>query len=401
MFNRERLLLANPKALAEVLVTKSYEFIKPPQFRQGIANILGVGILLAEGDEHKTQRKNLMPAFAFRHTKDLYPVFWSKSRELTNAVSASIVNAQSNPSRETPGTEEKKHAPNVIEVSGWVSRAALDIIGVAGMGQDFHALRDPDNELNKTYRRIFSPSKSAQYLQFAGQFLPLWFVRRLPVKRNDDIKAASELIKQTCRDLIAAKKAKTARDEKGGRAEVDILSVALECGGFSDESLVNQMMTFLAAGHETTASAMSWAIYLLCQHPDVQTRLRSEVRGKLPSIRDADAPLSAADIDSCAYLQAVCNEVLRLWPPVGLTFRVAAADTSILGTFVPKDTLVVICPWAINRNTALWGADARDFNPERWLRPGQANKGGADSNYSFLTFLHGPRSCIGQAFAKA
>ena len=92
---------------------------------------------------------------------------------------------------------------------------------------------------------------------------------------------------------------------------------------------------------------------------------------------------------------------MRIFPPVPLTLRETAHDTSIQGHFIPAATTVVICPWAINTSTALWGPDAKEFNPERWMGQGRANTGGADSNYATTTFLHGPRSCIGKDFAKA
>ena len=400
---QERLLLTNPKVLGEVLVTKNYEFIKPKHFRNGLGRILGIGILLAEGEEHKTQRKNLMPAFAYRHIKDLVPVFWSKSRELTEHLSKAS-KLPIPPSEKTESVDPEKsaadapqHAPGVIEVGNWTSRATLDIIGLSGMGQDFGALDNPDNKLNQTYRMIFNPSGIGRALQIAGIFLPFWLIKRLPVKRNGEIEAASGYIKQLCRDLIAKKRTVM---EKKERTEVDILSVALESGGFSDEDLVNQMMTFLVAGHETTATAMIWAIYLLCKHPEAQRKLREEVRSKLPGL---DQDITAAELDSCHYLHAVCCEVLRLWSPVSLTMRIAAHDTSINGQYIPKDTVIILAPWATNRSTHLWGEDALEFKPERWLDvDGKANnKGSADSNFSFLTFLHGPRSCIGQRFAQA
>jgi len=387
-FNSERVLVTTPKALGEVLVTKNYEFIKPPQFKDGLGRILGIGVLLAEGDEHKRQRKNLMPAFAFRHVKDLYSVFWAKSKEVTEAM----VNAlqKSNPETGKPS--------DVLEVNNWASRATLDIIGVAGMGHDFNAIQDPNSELNQVYRKVFKPSKAAQIIQFASIFIPLWLIRSLPLKRNNDIDEASGQIKKICRELIEKKRRNM---EKGGQQDVDILSVALESGGFSDEDLVNQMMTFLAAGHETTASAMTWAAYWLCRYPDVQKRLREEVRANLPSINSADANISSTDVDHCHYLHAVCNEILRILPPVALTLRIAANDTTIAGHFIPKGAPVVLALWAVNVDKSLWGDDADQFNPDRWMGEGRANSGGADSNYSFLTFLHGPRSCIGQGFAKA
>ena len=108
-------------------------------------------------------------------------------------------------------------------------------------------------------------------------------------------------------------------------------------------------------------------------------------------------------LEGMPYLNAVCNEVLRLFPTVPVTARITVRDTTIAGQFVPKDTILMLVPWAINRNPKLWGPNSEEFVPERWIdQTGRATmSGGADSNYSFLTFLHGPRSCIGERFARA
>lgn len=396
LFNSERIMITSPKALSEVLVTRNYDFIKPSHFRAGLGRLLGIGILLAEGEEHKTQRKNLMPAFAFRHVKNLYPLFWEKSREAVEAMTEQVKDGGLR-NKELPDFQKELGMENddaVLEVGDWASRATLDIIGVAGLGQDFGAIRDPGTVLNKTYRTVFKPSRQAALLGLLNLFLPGWFVSNLPVKRNGEIEAAAAVIRSTCRQLIRSKKEKL---EKRELTDVDILSVALESGGFSEENLVDQLMTFLAAGHETTATAMTWAVYMLCLNPDVQTRLRAEVRGNLPSL-DSTESVTSQQIDNMPYLQAVCSEVLRYYPPVPLTLRDAGVDTQIMGHIIPKGTRVLLIPWAVNKSEELWGADARKFNPDRWLNN---PNGGANSNYSLLTFLHGPRSCIGQRFATA
>ncbi|KAI0391149.1 cytochrome P450 [Xylariaceae sp. FL0594] len=410
ILNAERVLVTGPKALAEVLVTKNYHFQKPQLVRHSLSRILGVGLLLAEGDEHKIQRKNLMPAFAFRHTKDLYPVFWAKTREVVQAMTQHILAAADAPAH-TDGDQSRKSA--VIEVGNWASRVTLDIIGVAGLGHDFGAIADPHSELNETYRHLFQPSKQALIMARLSQFLPEWLLVRLPIKRNEDINAASRYIRDVCRGLIREKKEKMEKKEAAVEERHDILSVAFESGGFSDEELVDQLMTFLAAGHETTASSMTWAIYVLSRFPQVQDRLRQEVREKLPSI-DSGVGITSLDIDHMPYLNAVCNEVLRYFSPVPLTLREAAQDTDIVGQKVKKGTRVIFCAWATNFDKSLWGPDAHEFNPDRWLPSAgaagtgtgednnkRAASGGASSNYAFMTFLHGPRSCIGQAFAKA
>jgi len=402
VLNLERVVVTTPKALAEVLTTKCYDFEKPQELRFSLGRILGIGILFAEGDEHNAQRRKLMPAFSFRHVKDLYPVFWSKSRESVHAMTEAVQR----------GSDDPEKDPSVIEVGSWASRATLDIIGVAGLGRDFGAIEDPTNELSQTYQSLFKPNRQGQMLGLMSLFLPGWFVDKLPVKRNQDVHNAVRFVRATCAKLIREKKEKLDRKEETG---LDILSVALESGAFTEENMVDQMMTFLLAGHETTAAAMTWATYLLAKHPDVQSRLRKEIRGKLPPIggRGEDCPtVTSLDVDHLPYLTAVCNEVMRYFAPVPMLSRDAARDTSIQGQFIPKGTRVIIAPWAINRSTDMWGPDAMTFNPDRWMATGGAGaengddvrvtaSGGAVSNYAYMTFLHGPRSCIGREFAKA
>lgn len=169
MFNSEILLVVSPKGLAEVLVQRPYEFIKPPGMVSGISKILGVGVFLAEGEEHKKQRKDLMPAFAFRHIKELYPVFWSKSCELVQAVKLHSEN----------GSHDSDKPSASIDVKDWANRATFDIIGLAGLGRDFDSLKNPDNELICTYKKIFSFGRSSQ-IRAVLFFLAPWLLRVLP-----------------------------------------------------------------------------------------------------------------------------------------------------------------------------------------------------------------------------
>ncbi|KAL8707912.1 MAG: hypothetical protein Q9220_007132 [cf. Caloplaca sp. 1 TL-2023] len=381
-FNLERVAVVSPAALAEVLVHRCYDFEKPPQLRKGIARILGLGLFLSEGDVHKKQRKYLMPAFAYRHIKDMYPMFWEKSTEMVAAtISSALPDKSIN-----------------VEVNGWASRATLDIIGQGGFGQSFNAIQDPDNALSETYRGLFRANRGGQILGMLGFLLPQWLVRRLPFLRNDKMKRSSDFIRSFCRSSIEAKRRKSQAALDG---ELDILTAAMHSGAFSDEDLVDQMMTFLAAGHETTASALTWAIYLLAKHPETQERLRDEVRRVLPPLSASLLPLVTSEtIEKMSYLNSVCRETLRLYPPVALTVRVAVNDTTICGQHIPRNTTVMIPPWAVNANTELWGPDAAEFKPERWHRSmAGLSSDSMNTNYRFLTFLHGPRSCIGQSFA--
>lgn len=337
-----------------------------------------------------------MPAFSFRHLKDLYPVFWAKSTEMVKLIEKQLEKRQQ--------TGEEKN--NVIQMSEWASRATLDIIGVAGMDHDFQSLYDPDNELNRQYRRVTTDPGGVARVLFVLSMLTSspTLLEKAPIQRNRDIHEAAVYIRDVARQMIRQKKEKLeSKDPVSTEKDVDIVSVALRSGTFTEENLVDQMMTFLGAGHETTSSSLQWAVYVLCQHQDVQTRLREEIRTNLPSISTTEPPgqVSSNDIDALPYLNAFCNEVFRFHPPVRLTLRVADRDTTVVGQPIPKGTLFVIPAELINHDKSLWGADADQFNPDRWMGPGRANTGGASSNYATMTFLQGPRSCIGQGFSKS
>jgi cytochrome P450 len=133
--------------------------------------------------------------------------------------------------------------------------------------------------------------------------------------------------------------------------------------------------------------------------------LRNEIHEAIPDPQALSDPSMdiATLLEGMPYLNAVCNEVLRLYPTIPLSAREAVRDTTIAGQFVPKGTFIYVVPWAVNRNPKLWGSNSEEFVPERWIdENGRATmKGGADSNYAFLTFLHGPRSCIGERFARS
>jgi cytochrome P450 len=143
----------------------------------------------------------------------------------------------------------------------------------------------------------------------------------------------------------------------------------------------------------------------LAKHQKYQSRLRDELRQNLRDDALKDPPRQIASIlESLPWLNAICNETIRLFPAVPETRRIAVRDTTIGGQIIPAGTDFVVPIWWLNRTTELWGLNATEFCPERWIdaETGKPNNnGGAESNYALLTFIHGPRSCIGQGFAKA
>ncbi len=341
MFNIERVMLTSPKAIAEVLVTKAYEFTKPSYFQYTLGRLLGIGVLLAEGDAHKVQRKNLMPAFAFRHIKDLYPVMWHKAREITDAMAGEIQRGAAG-----EAGEEKQKGAAVLEVGEWASRVTLDIIGVAGLGRDFGATRNPENELAKLYTKVFSsilsgaglgrdygvnqdPERKEAKKTFASnpalELVKLTVGDKLasflPIKTNFEVFEARKAIRTVCLDLIQDRKQKLARGDETGGAGHPVRSHQIghlqrrELGG-PGHDLPGCRPRDHGVGHDVgRVPALPVA--------EIQARLRAEVRTHLPSLSDPDArDVTAADIDRMPYLNAFCSELLRYNSPVTITLHV-------------------------------------------------------------------------------
>ncbi|GFF60042.1 LOW QUALITY PROTEIN: hypothetical protein IFM46972_11530 [Aspergillus udagawae] len=385
VFNQERLILTSPEALSDALVTHNYDWDKPEQMKKGLGRIVGQGVLLASGNVHKTQRKCLLPAFSFRHIKTLYPIFWEKSCEMVEAITKATANA------------DNTNAETSISITDWLRRATLDIIGLAGFGQDFDALGKPHSELSNIYEKVFDQPQNENVMkaiETLENIFPVAWLGSLPLQHNRDVKKASMAIRQAARMVICSQeqfKTETTSSILSGNS---LLSIASRSGYFTEDNLIDQVMTFLAAGHETPLVGHWWSY---ADNP--LSRRDCGMRSDLNYPLQVKAHRSSI-LDSLPYLHAVCNEVLRFYPPVPLTRRVCVRDTTIQGERVPKGTNILIVPAALNVSKKLWGEDALEFNPDRWMGSGK-NNGGTSSNFANMTFLHGPRSCIGASFAKA
>ncbi|KAJ4252506.1 hypothetical protein NW762_011107 [Fusarium torreyae] len=374
----------NPQLLADLLVHNCYDFAKPKRISSFLRHILGDGLIIVEGDQHKFLRKNTTPAFHFRHIKELYNMMWAKGETLTKTLNEDMAASRS----------------SVIELNGWASKVTLDIIGIAGLGRKFDAVEKKKDPLADIYEQLLEPDREKLIFAMLSLAIGLPIIRLIPWKMNTLFNYLTGSLNELCFPMLKEKKA--AIIEKADN-HFDVLSLLIKSNNFSDEALKDQLLTFLAAGHETTASAMTWACYLLTKHPEIQTKLREEVRDALPEILDDDQVDLAGILEQLPYLNGIMHETLRLYPTVPMTMRQAVRDTRIGEQFIPEGTDIIVSIWYINRSPDIWGPDAAEFRPERWITDdGKPNQnGGASSNYNFLTFLHGPRSCIGQGFAKA
>lgn len=304
-------------------------------------------------------------------------------------------------------------------------RATLDIIAATGFGVNINAIENPDTKLAKILPLANSTSSRASFFRLLGFLLPQWIYFRLPMARRYEIDQIVKALDDATLPIIRSRRkafvGKESLDpdsegEKSGLnqgtiADADVVTTLL---GFkeplTDRELMSQSATILAAGQDTTSVATTWALYLLAHHPQIQSALRVEIQNHLPSPSSADETVNAALIESLPFLAAVCNEALRLFPPAPVLRRhVVKPGTIILGEPIPLGTVMVTSIWATHRMQSIWGLDAKEFKPERFLQYGYDGKmkfdahaglHGEEATYSFLPFGAGVRSCIGERFAR-
>lgn len=396
VFSQSMLLVTSHQALLDVMSSRTYDFEKPWRARDFLARIIGFGLILSEGQAHRKQRRALTPAFSIKNIRALYGLMWEKTGLLLDEMESEL--------RRNPF--EEVSTMGKIELSIWASRLTLDIIGPAAMGRDFQSLHNPENKVADSFTAILEPTREKMAFLAINFMLPQWFARRLPWSLNKVVDNETGFLRDLCNEIVQEKRAAiVASGATAKELEADILGTMMMGGDFTDDELVDQMLTFLAAGHETTASALTWGCYLLTLHPQYQDRLRAEIRDRIPS---GNAPITWSNLESMPLLNGVCQEVLRLYPTVPVTIRESVRDTIVANKPVPKGTRLILCPYAINRSPEFWGPTGEDFLPERWIdtdpvtgkqTPNQ--HGGAGTNFAQITFLHGQRSCIGKDFARA
>ncbi|PIL35085.1 cytochrome P450 [Ganoderma sinense ZZ0214-1] len=424
----QRLFTLDPVSLAHIM-KHSTIYEKPWQSRALISSLLGVGMLAAEGQVHKRQRRVATPAFSVQNMRALVPVAFQKGVELRDRWMALIAEAQS-------GAEARKNGGGArLDVCHWVSRATFDVIGLAGFDYQFNAIQDESNELFTAYKEMFEIAVSQQgggLWELLIVYLPI-LDRFAPGPRYGVIKKSQEVIKRVAGRLIQEKKRKIEEAEKAGSVYggKDLLSALLRSNvavdlptdqRISDEDILHNINTFMFAGSDTSSLSLTWILYLLSVYPDVQTRLRAELRALLPplplsALTDEDAAALYAKVAALPYLENVIRETLRLIPPVHSSIRVATQDDVVptatpvkLSTpdggvveedsfVMPKGCCVHVPIEAFNLDRGVWGPDGWQFKPDRWGNLPEAVKAQPGLYNNILTFSAGPRSCIGMKFS--
>ncbi len=351
-------LLNNPEAIQEFLVTHRDKHTKDPRDAKLLGRFLGLGLLTNEGENHKQQRKLVQPAF---HMKRIQAY-------------ADVMVAHTNALLDTWRTG------STIDVDHEMTKLTLNIVTKTLFNANV-----TEAEAEAVSRALDELQADMTKLSTLIVPVPAW----LPLAINRRIKANTAIIDRIVWRVIEERRA-------AGTDEGDLLSMLLlskgEDGapGMTDQQVRDEVITLFLAGHETTANAMTWTLYLLSQHPEALQRLQEELdsglAGRTPTI---------ADLPQLAWNEMVLKESMRLYPPAwSLGPRIVHTPIPIGGYTIPKNTAVMVSPYTMHHNARYW-PDPERFDPERF----SAENERARHKYAYIPFGAGPRVCIGNTFA--
>ena len=357
----EILVVSHPEGVRHVLTENASNYVKGDLQRRVLGPMLAEGLLLTEGDTWRRARRILAPLFTPAKMATL------------NARMAEVCHAR------VASWALSAHG-RVLDIDSEMSGLTFDILSATMFSDE---LGGEARGFERALNQFLANGARIDPLDVLGA--PDWAPRlgRLASFRS------ARFFEQRVTRLVTDRRAHI---EAGGAAHDDLLSALLlardENGGpgLSDEEVAANILTFILAGHETTARALGWALHLLSRQPEHMARLQAEADSF-----DVSQPKWA---DSLPWTRAVLEETMRLFPPAPTMARTALADDEVGGQKIKAGATVIISPWILQRHKLLW--DAPDaFRPERFL---PENRKSID-RYAYIPFSAGPRVCIGAAFA--
>ena len=345
-------ILSRPEQAEHVLAASQDNYVKPFTYRP-LRTMLGDGLVTAEEGTWRRHRRIIQPVFSSRNVA-------SFAAEMDAAAQRALHRWTGSP---------------MVDLTSEMSALALDVVGRALFGADLVA------QAPSLGREL----AAGQWLALLAAFLPIPAgPGSTRVVRAAARRFGADTVQQQVEQLI------TRRREQAGDAGdlLTLLAAARDADGrgLGEREIRDEVSTFLVAGSETTAMALTWSLALLSAYPQARQRLEDEVDAVL-----GDGP---ADPDKLPWTSAVVSEAMRLYPPAWTLERTAVADDDVCGTPVPASSMVAVLPYLIHRNPAVWPNPA-GFDPSRFLSPAHERH-----RYAWIPFGGGKRGCIGAGFAR-
>jgi cytochrome P450 len=352
-------LLTDPQLVRAVLQTNQKQYIKNSAYKQ-VKLLLGEGLVTSEGKLWKRQRKLIQPSFHKQYINNLFDGMLGCTNEMIN--------------------EWKVVAENGgrIDFAQEMMKITLQIIGKTMLSADFKT------EAKSVAVALTYLLKGVEKKALNGVNLPFWVPTATNIKFKNKRKVLDAIIYKLIEDR-----------RKTGPQKGDLLDMMMESRyedngeAMPDNLLRDELMTVFLAGHETTATALTWTFFLIKQHPEVYRKLKQEVQEIV-----GNGEITFQHIQQLKYTKACLNESMRLFPPVWLIGRRATEDNMVGDYLIKKDTDILISPYIVHRNPDYW-KNADVFDPERW----ETEEVKQIDKFAYFPFAAGPRMCIGNNFA--
>uniref|UniRef100_A0A2A3JRS7 Cytochrome P450 n=2 Tax=Alloyangia mangrovi TaxID=1779329 RepID=A0A2A3JRS7_9RHOB len=356
-------MINQPELVKTVLKDRPMDFPKSGRIAEGLRPLLGNSVFLSNGETWLRQRRIIDPAFEGGRLKETYPAMW----EAAQAALARL--------------KVEAGAGAEVEIEEHTSHAAADVIF-----RTLFSLPIEHDVAQAVFHEFRAYQRTQPILNLAA-FLPL--PRWMPRFHRRSTRGAAKRIRALITELTAARQAEIVAGRAPDDLATKILTTADPQTGetFSTEEMVDQVAIFFLAGHETSASALAWALWLVAAYPEWQERLAAEAQllGDVPDF---------ADIAKLRLSRDVFREALRLYPPVPMMVRETTCPERFRDRDVPKGAQVVLSPWHQHRHERLW-ENPDGFDPARW---GTGN-GKRCAREAYMPFSAGPRVCTGAGFA--
>jgi cytochrome P450 len=363
-YGKKRPLLAwvtDPALIETILLKNSDQFPKTTLDRRVLTPIVGNGLLTSEGDSWRWQRKLSSPPF--RHA------------ELLSYVPSMAGAAE----KRIHQWRDLGRAPFTVDVEAAMTDVTFDVVASTILAGVSTADGDVIKRSSRSYLDPISWEVAASMLRYPEAY---WHPGKARMRRS-----AQEL-RSLMRSLVAERR----RDTSPGNDLVARMLAATDPDTgepMPDEMIADNLATFLFAGHETTAKALTWTLYILSRAPDWQDRLRSEILSAI-----GDGPITSETVSKLPTVTRVLKEAMRLYPPAPVMTRITTGEVTLAGKVLPKSTLIVLPIFVIHRHRRHWD-DPNRFDPDRFLPEKEARY----PRTQFMPFGYGQRICIGSSFA--
>ena len=353
-------MINQPDLVKEVLKNRPDDFPKSNRIAEGLRPLLGNSVFLTNGETWKRQRRIIDPAFEGGRLRDAFPAMW-------DAAEASVQRLQ--------GQLDKP-----IEIEAHTSHVAADVIF-----RTLFSIPIEHEIASQVFTRFRDYQRSQPILNLAA-FIPVprWMPRFFKKSTKQDAAEIRRLITQLTVERMQMIETGDAPDDLA--TKIMTTSDLVTGERFTTEEMVDQVAIFFLAGHETSASALAWSLYLLALYPEWQDKVADEAK----ALEDQ----SFAVISKLRICRDVFREALRLYPPVPMMVRQATCPEHFRDREVPKGSQLVVSPWHLHRHDRLWD-NPDGFDPERW---GTEN-GKTCQRDAFIPFSVGARVCTGAGFA--